>query len=77
MTHATGTGPMGSSASGLLAAGPCACLRSRFAIVAFWLIPHDKMYGPQAALIAGAFAPEVRYTGILARLPVASSVLVE
>ena len=34
-----------------------------FATIAFSLIPHDMMYGPQAALIAGAFAPEVRYSG--------------
>jgi metabolite-proton symporter len=33
------------------------------AAVAFSLIPHDMMYGPQAALIAGAFAPEIRYSG--------------
>jgi metabolite-proton symporter len=34
-----------------------------FATVAVSLIPHDMMYGPQAALIAGAFAPEIRYSG--------------
>ncbi len=34
-----------------------------FATIALSLIPHDMMYGPQAALIAEAFAPEVRYSG--------------
>src|SRR6202008_643755 len=33
-----------------------------FAIVVS-LIPHDMMYGPQAALIAEAFAPLLRYRG--------------
>jgi hypothetical protein len=27
------------------------------------LIPHDMMYGPQAALIAECFSPRLRYTG--------------
>src|SRR5262249_45848778 len=27
------------------------------------LIPHDLMYGPQAALIAEAFTPRLRYSG--------------
>jgi metabolite-proton symporter len=34
-----------------------------FATIALSLIPHDMMYGPQAALIAGAFEAEVRYSG--------------
>ncbi len=34
-----------------------------FATIALSLIPHDMMYGPQAALIAEAFEPEVRYSG--------------
>ena len=34
-----------------------------FATIALSLLPHDMMYGPQAALIAEAFAPEVRYSG--------------
>jgi MFS family permease len=33
-----------------------------FAIVVS-LIPHDMMYGPQAALIAECFSPRLRYTG--------------
>src|SRR6202007_854599 len=33
-----------------------------FAIVVS-LIPHDMMYGPQAALIAEAFTPRLRYSG--------------
>jgi MFS family permease len=27
------------------------------------LVPHDMMYGPQAALIAEAFTPRLRYSG--------------
>jgi hypothetical protein len=27
------------------------------------LIPHDMMYGPQAALIAESFTPRLRYSG--------------
>ncbi len=27
------------------------------------LIPHDMMYGPQAALIAECFTPRLRYSG--------------
>jgi hypothetical protein len=27
------------------------------------LIPHDMQYGPQAALIAEAFTPRLRYSG--------------
>jgi MFS family permease len=34
-----------------------------FAIV-LSLIPHDMMYGPQAALIAEAFTPRLRYSGL-------------
>jgi hypothetical protein len=33
-----------------------------FAIVLL-LIPHDMQYGPQAALIAEAFTPRLRYSG--------------
>jgi hypothetical protein len=33
-----------------------------FAIV-LSLIPHDMMYGPQAALIAESFTPRLRYSG--------------
>lgn len=34
-----------------------------FAAIVVSLIPHDMMYGPQAALIAEAFTPPLRYSG--------------
>jgi MFS family permease len=34
-----------------------------FAAIVLSLIPHDMMYGPQAALIAEAFTPRLRYSG--------------
>jgi MFS family permease len=34
-----------------------------FFAIAFSLVPHDIMYGPQAALIAEAFPERVRYSG--------------
>ena len=34
-----------------------------FIAVVLSLIPHDMMYGPQAALIAEAFTPRLRYSG--------------
>jgi hypothetical protein len=34
-----------------------------FAGVFLSLIPHDIQYGPQAALIAESFGPEIRYSG--------------
>jgi MFS family permease len=34
-----------------------------FLAIAFSLLPHDLMYGPQAALIAESFAGRVRYSG--------------
>jgi len=34
-----------------------------FLAIAVSLIPHDMMYGPQAALIAEAFTPRLRYSG--------------
>jgi MFS family permease len=34
-----------------------------FAAIALSLLPHDMMYGPQAALIAESFVARVRYTG--------------
>ncbi|HEX9366353.1 MAG TPA: MFS transporter [Vicinamibacterales bacterium] len=34
-----------------------------FAAIALSLLPHDMMYGPQAALIAESFAGRVRYSG--------------
>jgi MFS family permease len=34
-----------------------------FLAIVVSLIPHDMMYGPQAALIAEAFTPRLRYSG--------------
>ena len=34
-----------------------------FTAIVLSLIPHDMMYGPQAALIAEAFTPRLRYSG--------------
>jgi metabolite-proton symporter len=34
-----------------------------FAAIVLSLIPHDMMYGPQAALIAESFTPRLRYSG--------------
>src|SRR5207244_125881 len=34
-----------------------------FLAIALSLLPHDMMYGPQAALIAESFAGRVRYSG--------------
>jgi MFS family permease len=34
-----------------------------FVAILLSLIPHDMMYGPQAALIAEAFTPRLRYSG--------------
>jgi MFS family permease len=34
-----------------------------FVAVVLSLIPHDMQYGPQAALIAEAFTPRLRYSG--------------
>ena len=34
-----------------------------FIAIVLSLIPHDMMYGPQAALIAEAFTPKLRYSG--------------
>jgi hypothetical protein len=34
-----------------------------FIAIVLSLIPHDMMYGPQAALIAEGFTPRLRYSG--------------
>src|ERR687886_24584 len=34
-----------------------------FIAIVLSLIPHDMMYGPQAALIAESFTPRLRYSG--------------
>jgi len=44
----------------MLASGAPALI---FLAIVLSLIPHDMMYGPQAALIAEAFTPRLRYSG--------------
>ena len=39
-----------------------------FIAIVLSLIPHDMQYGPQAALIAEAFTPRLRYSGSSPRL---------
>jgi len=34
-----------------------------FLAIVLSFVPHDMMYGPQAALIAGCFTPRLRYSG--------------
>jgi metabolite-proton symporter len=45
---------------GMLNSGSLAWI---FIAVLLSLVPHDMMYGPQAALIAEAFTPRLRYSG--------------
>src|SRR5437660_8909863 len=45
---------------GMLNSGSAAWI---FIAVILSLLPHDMMYGPQAALIAEAFTPRLRYSG--------------
>ncbi|MGA8756540.1 MAG: MFS transporter [Stellaceae bacterium] len=45
---------------GMLGTGLAAAV---FIAIVLSLIPHDMMYGPQAALIAEAFTPRLRYSG--------------
>ena len=40
-----------------------------FVAIVCSLVPHDMMYGPQAALIAESFDARLRYSGSIARLP--------
>ena len=40
-----------------------------FIAIVLSFVPHDLMYGPQAALIAECFTPRLRYSGSLDRLP--------
>ena len=39
-----------------------------FIAIVLSLIPHDMQYGPQAALIAESFTPNLRYSGVVAGL---------
>jgi hypothetical protein len=42
---------------------PVSSASSIFIAIVLPLIPHDMQYGPQAALIAEAFTPRLRYSG--------------
>ena len=54
------TGLFGFAYFGMLSTGSSALI---FIAVILSLVPHDMMYGPQAALIAEAFTPRLRYSG--------------
>jgi MFS family permease len=59
---------LGAAVTGLYFFGYFAMLDTRtpalvFLAIALSLIPHDMMYGPQAALIAESFAGRLRYSG--------------
>jgi metabolite-proton symporter len=57
---AAATGVFGFIYFGLLGSGSATLV---FVAIVVSLIPHDMMYGPQAALIAEAFTPRLRYSG--------------
>jgi len=57
---AAATGVFGFLYFALLGSGSSALV---FIAIVLSLIPHDMMYGPQAALIAEAFTPRLRYSG--------------
>src|SRR5262245_25521173 len=54
------TGLFGFAYFGMLSSGSAAWI---FVAVILSLVPHDMMYGPQAALIAESFTPRLRYSG--------------
>jgi MFS family permease len=54
------TGLFGFAYFGMLGSGSPAWI---FVAVILSLVPHDMMYGPQAAMIAEAFTPRLRYSG--------------
>ena len=54
------TGLVGFAYFGMLSSGSAVWI---FVAVILSLVPHDMMYGPQAALIAEAFTPRLRYSG--------------
>ena len=54
------TGIFGFAYFGMLASGVAAWI---FLAVVISLVPHDMMYGPQAAMIAESFTPRLRYSG--------------
>jgi MFS family permease len=57
---AAATGIFGFLYFAMLGSGSAALV---FIAIVLSLIPHDMMYGPQAALIAEAFTPRLRYSG--------------
>ena len=57
---AAATGLFGFLYFGMLNSGYASAV---FIAIVLSLIPHDMMYGPQAALIAEAFTPRLRYSG--------------
>src|SRR3954449_11465029 len=60
MIGALVTGVFGFVYFGLLNAGAATVI---FLAIVLSLVPHDMMYGPQAALIAESFPPRLRYSG--------------
>jgi MFS family permease len=54
------TGIFGFAYFGMLSSGSAAWI---FVAIVLSLVPHDMMYGPQAALIAESFTPRLRYSG--------------
>jgi MFS family permease len=60
MIGAAVTGVFGFIYFGALATGSAAII---FLVISLSLIPHDMMYGPQAALIAESFTGRLRYSG--------------
>jgi MFS family permease len=60
MMGAVATGLFGFVYFGLLKAGSAVAI---FLAIVLSLIPHDMMYGPQAAMIAESFTSRLRYSG--------------
>jgi hypothetical protein len=60
MIGAVVTGVFGFVYFGMLNTGAAAII---FLAIVLSLIPHDMMYGPQAALIAESFTGRLRYSG--------------
>jgi MFS family permease len=60
MIGASAMGLFGFAYIGLLNSGSTTLM---FLAIVISLIPHDMMYGPQAALIAEGFPPHLRYSG--------------
>src|SRR3954452_24667585 len=54
------TGIFGFVSFGMRSSG---CAAWIFVAIVLSLMPHDMMYGPQAAMIAEAFTPRLRYSG--------------